>query len=724
MTFDFLKNIFKRKTKDNRSVGISTIDTSFIDVPKLREFTKKERKIILKHYKMLTLKNYEDLIKFSSDLANKYSFEQEILLQTINRYDTFAQTKIDELTDEDIYSYLNNSIISKYEYNITIQIINEIRRELFLRLTALDLFIKKEERKKLNPLSVFHQANRMEYIENINRLLNERDRIKKLITQNTIISVLTHRKIEEKKAIQKQGELYKKCEEIITNNSKYEKNIKYYLAKKIIEIKTDKLKPIELSEAFNKDIINNVVNRLISDLDDLLERTNDHSSSGTVKKIDLVLTRESISLNYDNEWLTLLYKLDKEQLNDVYQIIANYLHRFEIYCYEHRNDYKDYLKEMTDIIDTYEKTESCDWDLDVLEHKYNYFKDKISKTIKLCSYYLSDDIIKELNSKFLRLEWLYALRVDSSLLHYNGEPYYDIAIELLSKLEKKYNVKLENNPTYPHGMFTSSKKDYILSYAIAQFDVVYDLLNGYFPEDKATYVFHKKYENDPYYNWRYLYESTKFDIYEITHIKNLYNRGIFSIKSRITRANKPMEYQPFSPKLFQFSLNSTDSFNTLVSEIKQKMLEKRFSDNRLLVIPSVIEDDSIKHNIGKIINKEDSNNTDVRAIYVESTATILKLIKTVKIDSDILLFINNNELDNDIMDWTYTNDLTTYSIKERSFNDNIRILDYNKTNRKIRSVVEAHIKIVVFPDDATYGDYSNYLDSLLEKETVLRKVAN
>lgn len=210
MNFNWIKRFFKKPIKTSKSVDVATIDTSFIRAPKFSELPKREQDRVLKYYHELDFNNYESLLKFSDGLSNKYSYYQELLQSTLNRYNKEnidAVEKRKNYKDRQLAIKINLAILSTYEYEIIYKDMYRIKRELELRLVALDMFIKKESKRKYDFLGIFGKAERLSYLNNKNKLANEQERLKIAIKNNILTTSLIERTIKENDNLKEKYEL-------------------------------------------------------------------------------------------------------------------------------------------------------------------------------------------------------------------------------------------------------------------------------------------------------------------------------------------------------------------------------------------------------------------------------------------------------------------------------------------------------------------------------------
>ena len=167
MDFGWLKKIFRKKNLSNTNTSdLATIDTSFIRAPKLLKLSKEEKEKVLEFYNKLKSGSDIDLIKYSNDLLEKANTEREMLLRAMSRYEeqyNFLKEEYKKNKQIPSIKIYNLGKLSSLEYAIIEENIINIRRELELKLVALDMYIKKEEKRNYNFLDVFGRAERIKF---------------------------------------------------------------------------------------------------------------------------------------------------------------------------------------------------------------------------------------------------------------------------------------------------------------------------------------------------------------------------------------------------------------------------------------------------------------------------------------------------------------------------------------------------------------------------------
>ena len=181
MDFGWLKRLFKKKNLSNGNTSdLATIDTSFIRVPKLSKLSKEEKEKVLDFYNKLISDDDINLVKYSNDLLEKANTEREMLLRAMSRYEEqyrFLEEKYKKEKQVPSIEIYHLGKLSSLEYAIIEKNIINISRELELKLVALDMYIKKEEKRKYDFLGIFSKAERIRYLTDKNKLLSERERL-------------------------------------------------------------------------------------------------------------------------------------------------------------------------------------------------------------------------------------------------------------------------------------------------------------------------------------------------------------------------------------------------------------------------------------------------------------------------------------------------------------------------------------------------------------------
>ncbi len=345
MDFSWIKRLFKIKsTTNNSDVGISTIDTSFINVPKLSDLSKENQDKVMEYFNEINYDNYETIVKYSDDLLGKSNKEIDFFVHNIEDIIKSIANSVKEINEK---CYLK-LLVYKEEIVLYIDELNKIEQEAELRLIALDTYIKKEERRKYDFLGIFGKAERLRYLSDKNSLLNERQRLLITIKLNKQHLQIIHNTLNENK------ELLERIKVYIDSAKQFD--TKYCDARICKEYASELL--------FLKSII-------------------DKNNCGKLEKIE----KDSTNLEYKNV-IRLFAQEDKE---------------IKEYAYKHQNDYQKIINEIKNTVSKYENSPSNTWNLGKLYNIIREFYLRINIYGYLCEKYLNDKIINEIINNLLNL---------------------------------------------------------------------------------------------------------------------------------------------------------------------------------------------------------------------------------------------------------------------------------------------------------------------------------
>ncbi len=491
MDFNWIKTIFKKKQPINNSVDIATIDTSFIHIPKFNELSKTDQDKVLDYYHKLNLDNYDMLVKYSDDIREKYDIDKEILHLTLTRYNEWYKDVENNNIITDLYRLIhkiNYAVLSKYEYKYIYDDIINIRKELELRAVALNMFIKKESKRKYDFLGIFGKAERLKYLSDKNRLNSEYERLKIAIKDNIINQSIIKMDIKENDNLK---EKYDLLNEYNTRDDFLDENVRENIVEILVNI--------------NKTLFTNsyLWDEFVDEIESLLI---DEDNEKIAKLIPF------IKMGDEGPWSKLIKFWSKEQLELFYKILAKYLHKHELYIINHKEDYKIFINEMNSIINEYERTRTKDWDVSYLRNKVDYYYNKQECYRTLYKKILPEDIMNELNNTFYKLDWLSTLAYHQGFfdlrIFLKHEDYYiDLSDELLRKVEEKYGIEFDpdiyllnsKNRNNFNAMFTTNnykekkkiekRREFIKKNQEYSFIDLFDLLNGY--EDDIEIFFNQ-----------------------------------------------------------------------------------------------------------------------------------------------------------------------------------------------------------------------------------------
>ena len=663
MNFNWIKKLFKINSNNKGdSFGISTIDTSFIKVPKLSDLSKENQDKVMEYFNEIKYENYETIIKYGDSLLEKSNKEVDFFVHDLEDSIKNITAILNEVNGENYVKLL----LYKEEIKLSIEELNKIEEEAELRLIALDTYIKKEEQRKYDFLGIFGKAERLRYLSDKSSLLNERQRL--------LIAI----------------KLNKQHLQIIYNLLKENK---------------------DLLEAMNAYIKNN---------NTITSLTLNHHLSTFIQGI---LQKEKFISNdfLSHEIIDLLNndKIDEERR---FVLIAKENRRIKQYAYNHRNDYKMLIDGMNIITNAYEKMPSSKWNIDILDQKIREYIELIDSYVIICERYVSDDILKEIIESLYNMNYLVYITKGKTIGNNHPKPniifsirdvkrkseefdYYNkLTFSLLGKIENKYGIS--QGLLQQYNMY---KKNDFEKYDEIQY--LYDILNGNFdifdlkiPTDPSFI-----YSDDPVkYSVRYLNnifienankdDTFYFSVSHFISIDNLFYLIKFLNCKKYNLDNLFMnEIYPNNKK------NKFDTPNNSKIRVKSlklieilgksylKKLEREY-DDRIFVIPKEIEFHQFIDTPFRIMNVRNSlENLNISektiAIFVTNVGQLNIMCRALEKDeSNIKYFI--------ITETLYD------SYKEL----------YKTLDDKIKQ------QIIIVPDDVKYGELSSHLNKELEKE--------
>ena len=382
MKFNLFKRLFKKENKtQNETSAVATLDTSLIKVPKFSELNDESKEKVLSLLSGLNYDNYESLLKYSDDLLTKSDNEREILINTMDRYEKVF-TRISNYQEEynKLPSTIINVMISGLEYRMILQDILETRKELELRLIALDMFIKKESKRKLDFLGVFGRADRMKYLNNQTRLYNELERLRTMIKTNDNIMDAVSREIYAARNIRKEFEIQGR-------DSRLENKIR------------DELSLYLYAEPHYSLPTRNTMWDYWDAMVEVVKRMEGYKDiNGKIidaKRIENYID-EATNWGEDNSWDNVIREMPREFIDVIYYESAKAYHNLELYKFEHKDDYKIYYEELNKIIKDFENKPTSELDRRKLDSIINKYCKEIPEYCSVCGKYINKDIRKML----------------------------------------------------------------------------------------------------------------------------------------------------------------------------------------------------------------------------------------------------------------------------------------------------------------------------------------
>ena len=521
MDFGWLRKLLKKNNSNNTTSNLATIDTSFIRVPKLSKLSKKDQEKVLDFYNKLVSGCDEDLVKYSNDLLERANNERELLVRTMTRYDEqYNELKKEYKKNQQVLSVgiYNLGKLSNLEYINIVNNILEIRNELVLKLVALDMYIKKEEKRKYDFLGIFGKAEKIKYFTDKNKLLCERERLLTSIKIDDNILTAVRRDISNNQILELYHTLFDKLNN--SNDSQlrdFLKNSMSRLSKKSV---------FSVLDNYQTEIVNEVLLKM----KDYPIREEGYNCSyfwfgdlfGPPIDIDDSLINYILNSIKENReyysWEDLLLVVPDEFLDKLYEIVAKYSRQRDLYVFEHRNDCKRYLKEEEELVKKFESASFDDWDTNLLKDKIKHLTHKLNNSLQLHgnariiesreSYddQIGPSVEKQIKKNYFKLLFFYFLKngIDSdilSLYEFNNYDFlrqsiywtmycefYDIYEELRVDFYNKYKVMPKNKIRHVDDYIDySSLIRYQINEVLEEGRSLYKLLEGTYEELSNNY---------------------------------------------------------------------------------------------------------------------------------------------------------------------------------------------------------------------------------------------
>lgn len=728
MDFGWLKKFFKKNNLSNTNTSeLATIDTSFIRAPKLSKLSKDEKERVLEFYNKLKSGSDIDLVKYSNDLLEKANTEREMLLRAMSRYeeqyrfleDTRKKYKQKQIPSIEIY---NLGKLSSLEYAIIEKNIINIRKELELKLVALDMYIKKEEKRNYNFLDVFGRAERIKCFTDKNKLLSERERLLTSIKIDENILTIIRKDIKDNQRLIIYHDLLNKLQNDDTELlRKSLEDSMYRLSKKSFfsikdeyeaEVETkvgNKMKgyPIR-EEAYNYDSWSSRRNYVLK------------NTNGTINE-ELKQYVLEVARHYgeDCTWKDFLDVVPDEFLDKLYEIVAKYSHKRDLYVYEHRNDYKDYLQDMKELINKCEATSKEEWDSDLLKEKLIYYTKELKQYLNIYGndrflYFnepydeqISPPMEEQLRKNYFKLLFLYAVSngLDNLIfeifnhsfygdgLYLNIDIIYNEFVTILKELSvdvfNKYKVMSTFESKYNGDCKNEEKTKEILENG----EFLLNILNGNYDKTKL-YIGGYEDKNN-------LYNIISLRMKLVSYLNDYNNLRGISKKTFSISDEEPMEIEDLYYLLKIVGINKVMPYICfenlpnnayLLSNIRWNKIEKE-EDNRIFILPKQVR---------------------FNYLFSDQNKPIMTSLDKLNIsDNNIAIYVSNFRQLNTIHNALYNDE---NNIKYLIMNEQL----YEKYKERYDETMYPHLIIV--PNDTRYVELSKYLDQELEIEHKQHKV--
>ncbi len=711
MNFSIFKNLFKKKTKEN--INITTIDTNNIHIRTFSMLDKNEKKKVLEYLNKLDYTNYKELVKYTDDISNLYSFEQEILNQTMDRYKEKFECNINITM---VYTKL-----AKYEYSYIINNIWKIRKELECRLLALEMFLKKKEFNK-----VFgSKKDKTDYLVNKDNIKSEISRIKISIKTVDYVLGMVAQNIKENSNIE---EKIKELESVATE--KIKNDIKRCFGSELDMIVEYCLNHFDLTESFAFEVNEKLLDKVKREKESLLKRT-------ISKKIRDSLEIEILQLDslwyyikgpHSCSWSSLPQQLSDKDLEELYKITAKYLHQYEINYCNHKNDYKIYLEDMNNIINTYMTTPTAKWDMASLEEKIMYYLEELDSYLDMFEDYIGLELRDKLWDTFNKMVWLYYLKEDKYIYDYDYKTMYDFSNELLTKVEDKFGVKLDIGHYHTKEKKYIERNNFINNYWDTHFIDFIDLLNDNYDNiDIAIYSKELQEDNhlinieyflkqigikniDSFYHFiSQTKEDKKLTLEEIFYLLKLLKKDKFDL----TKTNQ-------LSTVSSIDLVDELDFAKYLALVMFKIYENNY-DDRILIIPDIVYNFLGVESREKYFYQQVSVGKE--AVFARDREMFKDFLISEKNRNCFKYLFVKEDVINSFRDWIKWVIPILHKFSKNSRQELCPQVDMYKKylNTSDKEIMINDFKIIIIPNDTTYKDLTNYLDIQLEKDKILQK---
>ena len=369
MIIGWIKNLFKKKNLTNTTAsGISTIDTSFIRVPKLSELSSEDRQLVKQYIQELKYDDYESVLKYSDELLNKSNNEIEFFMVNLGEIIKDISSVINEVNQENYFKLL----LSKEEIKQSVDEFHKIINEATLRLIALDTYIKRIES--------------LIFLRDRSKLLNERERLKITIKMSGTHLLATF------KALKEQDELLNNMENYITSSKSFD------------------------TKSCNPEVCKSYVKRLLfeKELLGIYECNELESIVDSCNEI-ISINRDAGQTDNNSNMSQLLSNLAYSKL---IPMLAKEKRELRKHAYIHRNDYKTIIDEINEQVKKYEVTSSRKWDVDELEKTRSNYYFKVHDYLIFFKNYLNDDVISKLKKAIFEVNYFYYISNDTRTVDY------------------------------------------------------------------------------------------------------------------------------------------------------------------------------------------------------------------------------------------------------------------------------------------------------------------
>ena len=372
MPFNLLKRIFSKKTQITDSSDISPIDTSFIKIREFAKLSPDEKEEVEKYFQEIKPEDTKSILKYSDGLLDRSNYEIEFFMASINDIFKNISSIIKSVNEENYFK----ALLYKEEIRQGKEEFYKIQREAELRLVALDLYIKKEERRKYDFLGIFGRRNRIKYLNNRSSLLNEFERLK------TTIRIIRQHILAVSRTLSEE-------ELLLTDMKEYINSSKYFDANYLNE---------EICCNYAKLLLQILKVNGIGDSCKLLSLIEDCKF---IYAINHGLCLGAVSEKEEKELLSRL------EYRNLVPYLAAEQRNIRRYAYIHRNDYIDIIKRINELVKKYSNNSSQKWDDNELKKEISECIELVINYIFTCKNNINNEVIQELRKALFDLYYFY-----------------------------------------------------------------------------------------------------------------------------------------------------------------------------------------------------------------------------------------------------------------------------------------------------------------------------
>lgn len=186
-----IKEIFRKKQPRIASTDIVGYDTSFIYIPKYKDLTDDEKKIVDRYVSETDTTKFENIIGYGNEVYEYANCNTELLLNLFYQLtDNQTDRRFSERTEQEILEKRLDEMIKQEELQLYKLSLKNLEKEAALRTIALEE-IQKIKKKEFRPWGIFEKAERLQRRYQNEQLESaiERMKINKKIIEQQIQSI-------------------------------------------------------------------------------------------------------------------------------------------------------------------------------------------------------------------------------------------------------------------------------------------------------------------------------------------------------------------------------------------------------------------------------------------------------------------------------------------------------------------------------------------------------